>query len=94
MGMATCKECLHVDVCYMVEHYGVDIDEDRQEYDCHQFTDRTKYAEVVRCKDCKYYKPQEKSAKWHGTVNYCTRVVSLKMPTDGFCSYGERREGE
>ena len=53
-----------------------------------------KSEEVVPCKDCKHYKPQEKSAKWHGSVNYCTRSASLKMPPDGFCSYGERREGE
>lgn len=44
--MATCKECLHFDVCYMVEHYGVDIEEDRQEYDCHQFKDKANYEEV------------------------------------------------
>lgn len=46
--MATCKDCLNADVCYMVEHYGVDIEEDRQEYDCHQFKAKTKYVEVVR----------------------------------------------
>ena len=44
--MATCKDCLHVDVCYMVEHYGVDPTEDNQEYDCHQFQDRSRFVEL------------------------------------------------
>lgn len=43
--MATCKDCLHLDVCYMVEHYGVDTDEDNQENDCYQFKDRSKWVE-------------------------------------------------
>ena len=83
--MATCKDCLHIDVCYMVEHYGFDIDENHQEYDCHQFKDRTKYVEVVRCKDCK-----------HGCAidsgNYlCNRKMIGKVRPDDFCSFGERR---
>lgn len=46
----------------------------------------------VRCKDCKHYKPQNKVPSHHGAVNYCKRVVTLKMPPEGFCCYGERRE--
>ena len=48
--------------------------------------------EVVRCKDCKHYKPQKVSAKWDGKTNFCCRVVTVKVPPDGFCSYGERRK--
>ena len=32
--MANCKDCLHIGVCYMVEHYGVD---ETEELDCRQF---------------------------------------------------------
>ena len=49
--------------------------------------------EVVRCKDCKHYKPQKKSAHWENRANYCNRVVTIKMQPDDFCSYGERKDG-
>ena len=46
---------------------------------------------VVRCKDCKHYKPQKKSAHWENRANYCNRVVTIKVQPDDFCSYGERK---
>lgn len=42
----TCKNCLHFDVCYIVEHYGADPHEEGAEHDCEQFKDRSRY--VVR----------------------------------------------
>ena len=48
--------------------------------------------EVVRCKDCKHYKPQKKSAHWENRANYCNRIVTIKVQPDDFCSYGERKE--
>lgn len=50
--------------------------------------------EVVRCKDCKHYKPQKKSAHWENRANYCNRVVTIKVQPDDFCSYGERKESD
>ena len=47
--------------------------------------------EVVRCRDCKHYKPQKKSAHWENSANYCNRVVTIKVQPDDFCSYGERK---
>ena len=47
---------------------------------------------VVRCRDCKYYKPQKKSAHWENRANYCNRVVTIKTQPDDFCSYGKRKE--
>lgn len=38
-------------------------------------------AEVVRCKDCKFYQ----------TDHWCTRVALGIMYENDFCSYGERR---
>lgn len=49
--------------------------------------------EVVRCKDCKHYKPQKKSAHWENRANYCNRIVTIKVQPYDFCSYGERKEG-
>ena len=47
---------------------------------------------IVRCKDCKHYKPQKKSAHWENRANYCNRIVTIKVQPDDFCSYGERKE--
>ena len=49
--------------------------------------------EIVRCKDCKHYKPQKKSAHWENRANYCNRIVTIKVQPYDFCSYGERKEG-
>jgi hypothetical protein len=46
---------------------------------------------VVRCKDCRHYKPQKKSAHWNSTVPYCCRCTVVKVTPDDFCSYGEKR---
>ena len=50
--------------------------------------------EVVRCKDCKHYKPQKKSAHWENRANYCNRIVTIKVQPYDFCSYGERKDGD
>ena len=45
--------------------------------------------EVVYCRECKPYKPQEKkSARWENRAMMCTRSATIKMPPDGFCSFG------
>ena len=49
--------------------------------------------EVVRCKDCKHYRPQKKSAHWENRANYCNRIVTIKTRPYDFCSYGERKDG-
>ena len=49
---------------------------------------------VVRCKDCKHYKPQKKSAHWEHRAYYCNRVVTIKVQPDDFCSYGERKDDD
>ena len=48
---------------------------------------------VVRCKDCKHYRPQKKSAHWENKANYCNRIVTIKVQPYDFCSHGERKEG-
>lgn len=49
---------------------------------------------VVRCKDCKHYKPPKVSAHYVNHTQYCTRVVTMKVSPDSFCSYGERKDGD
>ena len=51
---------------------------------------------VVRCKDCKYYR----YGKYFTGVKFCQRLPyyaaegGLNTADDGFCSCGERKEGE
>ena len=47
--------------------------------------------EVVRCKDCKYYRPQVKSAQRKNKTNYCCRTAVIKVKPNDFCSYGEAK---
>ena len=46
--------------------------------------------EVVRCKDCKYWKEEKDFGM------FCTHWGSTlaESQAEDFCSYGERREGE
>ena len=53
--------------------------------------------EVVRCKDCKYYR----EGAIFKDIKFCFRLrgdngkpVGYNFSEDDFCSYGERREGE
>ena len=41
--------------------------------------------EIVRCKDCKHYMPQKKSAHWENRANYCDRIVTIKPRPYDFC---------
>ena len=50
--------------------------------------------EIVRCRDCKHYRPQKKSAHWENRANYCNRIVTIKTRPYDFCSYGERKDGD
>lgn len=47
------------------------------------------YAPVVRCKDCKYYKPDEYECGCE-----CDSGLVYVKANDDFCSYGERRTGK
>ena len=49
-------------------------------------------AEVVRCKDCKLWDSDPDTyGKDTGPEGKCMKSFE-RMPADGFCSYGERRE--
>ena len=42
--------------------------------------------EVVRCKDCKHFRPSEIS-----TANFCEWHSDLEIQGNDFCNYGERK---
>ena len=50
-------------------------------------------AEVVRCRDCKYYDKKYHQCKLHSEEpdQYSTGFI-FNMQEDDFCSYGERKE--
>ena len=67
----------------------------------------TDVVEVVRCKDCKHYvtapyyalrceQPKDTKICRHPGLDFDTECGDhwISMNPDGFCSYGERREGE
>jgi hypothetical protein len=48
--------------------------------------------EVVRCKDCKYYKVRETAGYGVRSVKSCCRSANKRVNEEDYCSYGERRE--
>lgn len=53
-------------------------------------------SEIIRCKDCRYWQPQE---EWVSEVPICTRTENgtgflMIINGDGFCSYAERKVTE
>ena len=84
--MSTCKDCVRYSGCTSewcklskIEHI------------CHHFKTNADFVEVVRCKDCKYYKQNPYSPdEYMMCMCWCDW---LPTDPDDFCSYGER-DGE
>ena len=57
---------------------------------------------VVRCRDCKHYQHYGKTSLLENGKNvkagWCYRRIRFyeecRMPADGFCSYGQRKEDD
>ena len=53
--------------------------------------------EIVRCRDCRNFVPKGTHVFSDGTVNddfcYYIRSWMLQISSEGFCSWGERRDG-
>lgn len=89
--MATCKDCFHYEACSGfkptdldkdVWHYcKMGIPEEIPDIDqrCDSFKDSKSWAEVVRCKDCKF-----------GEMCSIREAMALTDP-NGHCCRGERR---
>lgn len=102
----TCKDCFHYEACSGFT--PTDLDQDVFDYcrkgiadeipdieeRCSCFMDKADVVEVVRCRDCKYYKPQTRSITWNNTSKYCCRGANVKVNEDDYCSYGERSKND
>ena len=82
--MAKCGDCLHFQKC---SHYVTPEETFPEVGGCSAFTNKGDFVEVVRCKDCKYWKAEKDygmfCSHWGGILTDST--------ADDFCSYGERR---
>lgn len=84
--MVSCNRCDHFMVCQY----------DRNNVDkCSYFKSHANCVEVVRCKDCKHYKENDKRCD-HPCLFFELECYDhwIDMGPNDFCSYGERREGE
>ena len=68
--MATCKDCFFK--CYT-------DDADCVEATCNFFLPKDKYAEVVRCKDCKHY--HARGHNGNSTIWDCKKRCVAEVPT-------------
>jgi hypothetical protein len=50
--------------------------------------------ELVRCRDCKHYMRGRCDWLTIDTGGRIAKPVSFKPASDGFCAWGEKREGE
>jgi hypothetical protein len=84
-----CKECFHSYVC---ERFNANRDGDNENclYAHDHFVPAADVAEVVRCKDCKYYK-QNPYGEDGQKMCQCW-IDWLSTDNNDFCSYGERKE--
>ena len=88
----TCKDCIHERVCLALIKKGLPYADGKYpaEAFCMTFRNKADFVEVVRCKNCKHSREQDKV---FGITDYkCSKHnVSCLSPYD-FCSYGERRD--
>ena len=97
--MASCKDCIHNHLCLSADDTEY-IDFETLMYDCKKFINKADVVVVVRCKDCKYFKPLADGSwinqnrkdgicyalvNFHDSERYCVRP-------DHFCSYGKLKE--
>lgn len=48
--------------------------------------------EVVRCRDCEFYRQRTLSSFNPNAAFMCCRSANVKVPPDGFCSFGRPRK--
>ena len=87
--MANCQDCIHKNVCHALIKDGLPWNDGKYpaEAFCMTFRNKADFAEIVRCKDCKYHRDLDGGVK-------CERMDGLLMtlPND-FCSYGKKKGG-
>ena len=81
-----CENCIHYEVCPL----GLIVD--GATGTCLAFKDKSKFVEVVMCKECRFWNNTKGFGenKSHICIRELMWNMPLKEPTD-FCSKGERR---
>jgi hypothetical protein len=88
--MAGCIDCIHYEVCDYRDPARYETMQELKN-DCRHCIPTADVVEVVRCKDCKHYKPQTGAQNWNSKVKYCCRCTVVKVKETDFCSFGERK---
>ena len=84
----TCKDCIHYDMCdFWVVEENINIPCETV-YNKNRFLDKSKFVEVVRCKDCKHWLKDVVGCTEF--VGYCERA-NWTVGATGFCVYWSRR---
>ena len=89
--MARCKDCVHYEAC---SAFSKIINSAREvEKGCEYFKDRTKYVEVVRCRDCRYFRvdPDDFLGLCMCGSIATSYAGEIYPEREHFCSCGERR---
>ena len=90
--MATCKDCIHFEVCkdYLIE-CAVHGESERMNVPCAKFKNKADFVEVpCRCRDCANCEivTDQFDNDWY----FCKNTKdNAEVKPDGFCSYGEKR---
>jgi hypothetical protein len=88
----TCKDCIHYDVCVIVEN-STNKDEDYYtEYGCNDFKNKADCMEVVRCKNCKYCESYICGFVGEKLLSCSYLPEAYAVEQNHFCGYGERRK--
>lgn len=85
--MATCKDCLHHKSCFnMAFRCGYKAEALDGAEICEDFKNKADFVEVVRCKDCKYWRDVK-----GGFCKASNALCEVNNKNYDFCSYGERK---
>lgn len=87
--MVSCYDCIHCEACSDAGDSGYScLKEDVSK--CKHFKNKADFVEVVRCKECKFYKTRKQSARRENKKKSCCRSANIKVNENDFCSFGEK----
>ena len=103
MGIPSCKDCIHHEVCYHIEHYGRDLESTEP---CNNYSAylgvKVKITEnnmkqmlnevLIRCKDCERYDINRKACMYYSVIWDRDDDFIFKAYPDDYCSSAIRRE--
>ena len=80
---------------YIIEipdEYFASYDTERDMYYPDERDSAMRITPIVRCRDCKNFEPYGEPSDVYPDRYWCDKLT-VYMPTDGFCSFGKRKEG-